>query len=146
MNLPPLSAGSPPGGMKIEHLDPSVAGAGVAGIKPEPPTRAESTRLSESPLHRNSATAAAMGRNTLQNPGRKRNPAGNKHDYNSLQRHSTGLQDYDNVESCGGGGVMAPLVTGEGTNGGGVRQRSRTMGNDGKATCDEKIVLGKCRP
>ena len=82
--------------------------------KPEPPMRSESTKLTTavagSPIGH---TAQTLQLNRKKSTGQKVN-------YNSLQRHSSGNIDYDNVENC----------TSNGGNGDfGRSSRSRTLGD-----------------
>eukprot|EP00090_Calanus_glacialis_P043179 TRINITY_DN7639_c0_g1_i2.p1 TRINITY_DN7639_c0_g1~~TRINITY_DN7639_c0_g1_i2.p1 ORF type:complete len:2132 (+),score=281.42 TRINITY_DN7639_c0_g1_i2:95-6490(+) len=81
--------------------------------KPEPPMRSESTKLT-------TASAGSPIGHTAQTLQLNRKKAtGQKVNYNSLQRHSSGNIDYDNVENC--------TSNGNGEFGRGCR--SRTLGD-----------------
>ena len=91
--------------------------------KPEPPMRSESTKLT-------TASAGSPIGHTAQTLQLNRKKAtGQKVNYNSLQRHSSGNIDYDNVENC--------TSNGNGEFGRGCR--SRTLG-DGLGKFEEKTV------
>ena len=72
-------------------------GGGGNGNRPDPPRRADTTRLSGD-------GGNEVAHHTLQ-MAKRRSPAVNKQAFNSLQRHSSTERrehDYDNVENCGG--------------------------------------------
>ena len=92
------------------------------GRKPEPPMRSESTKLttvagSFDSAHTPHSSHSTHSAHTLQVNRKK--PAGPKQTYNSLQRHSSGNIDYNNVENC------ASSVNGEFAR----SSRSRTLGD-----------------
>ena len=130
MSLPPLSMG--------EDDDDSTSGPGHR--KPEVPRRAESTRLSGNGNGHESSGGETIqmcakfrsltlsfvsgSTRTLTN-ARKRPNA--KQFFNSLQRHSSGNIDYDNVEKCGNPELSGNKGASPGSHH--VRARSRTMGD-----------------
>merc|ERR1719336_415859 len=61
--------------------------------KPEPPMRSDSTKLTTVPGSPLGHTAQTLQLN-------RKKQSGQKVAYNSLQRHSSGNMDYDNVENC----------------------------------------------